>query len=290
MKIVKVLGGLGNQMFQYAFYLALKEKFYDEILLLDKSCFKGYPLHNGYELERIFHINCEYATWKELIRVTYPYPNYRWWQIGKYILPKRKTMLMEPKNMDLSLSILDADGDLFYDGYWQHEEYFINVRDKILQAFSFPPFSYDQNLKVWSVEQNSNSVSVHIRRGDYLNHPYYKGICGIDYYKKAIDFMLKRVHPENFIVFSNDTTWCRSNLSEMFYGIPVIYVDWNKGSDSYRDLQLMTGCKHHVIANSSFSWWGAWLNKNEDKIVVAPQKWMNMGNAVDPICNSWVRV
>lgn len=289
MKIVNILGGLGNQMFQYALYLALREKFKNEVVKVDRSCFKGYPLHNGFELDKIFQVDCEFANWKDLVRVSYPYLNYRCWQIGKCFLLRRKTMCIEPKNMDLKQDIFDIQHDCFYDGYWQHEEYFKDIRSVILKAFTFPILK-DKNLEIWKVVQKSNSASIHVRRGDYLNHPYYKDICELDYYHKAIQYLKDVVAPDVFLVFSNDTEWCRNHLQSLLNDVQVIYVDWNTGSNSYIDMQLMSGCKYNIIANSSFSWWGAWLNTNEDKIVIAPKKWMNIDLKVDPICTSWKRI
>lgn len=290
MKIVKILGGLGNQMFQYALYLSLKDKYKKEKIFVDIKCFKGYPLHNGFELERIFAVSCHYASWKEIAQVSYPYPNYRFWQMGKILLPNRKTMYVEPKNMEMDLSLLDREGNVYYDGYWQHEEYFKDIRGIIIKAFAFPAFRDDKNKKILDLIEHQNSVSIHVRRGDYLNHPYFKGICGVDYYRVAITYMMKKVKPEVFLVFSNDVKWCEQKLQMYFEGVRVIYVDWNKGENSYKDMQLMSCCKHNIIANSSFSWWGAWLNSNPKKVVVAPQKWMNMEMKKDPICDSWQRV
>ena len=91
-------------------------------------------------------------------------------------------------------------------------------------------------------------------------------------------------------MFSDDINWCKNHLSQLWEGKKVVYVDWNKGKESFRDMQLMSLCKHNIIANSSFSWWGAWLNQNEKKIVIAPEKWMNKNLINDPICNDWMRV
>lgn len=116
MKIVKILGGLGNQMFQYALYLALKKHFHDEKIMIDTSCFIGYPLHNGFELDKIFSLNTPVATWWDILKVGYPYPNYRCWQIGKYIMPNRKTMCVESKDFTYDNSVLTQAGDRYFDG------------------------------------------------------------------------------------------------------------------------------------------------------------------------------
>ena len=121
MKIVKILGGLGNQMFQYALFLSLKERFSHEQVMIDTSCFRNYPLHNGFEVDRIFAQKAPVASWRNILKVAYPYPNYRFWKIGKYILPKRKTMCVERKNFSFDAAVLTRKGDCYYDGYWQLE-------------------------------------------------------------------------------------------------------------------------------------------------------------------------
>lgn len=289
MKIVKILGGLGNQMFQYALYLSLKEQFPHEQVKIDISCFKSYPLHNGFEINRVFAQNAPVASFKDILKVAYPYPNYRFWQVGKYILPTRKTMCVERKDFTFDATALIRQGNCYYDGYWQHEEYFCFVKETIWEAFSFPEMTDRRNTEIMQRLQTTNSVSLHIRRGDYINHPFFRGICDLDYYKRAICYMEERVAPQLYCIFSNDIDWCENNLHELLSGKEVIYVDWNNGMESYVDMQLMSLCQHNIIANSSFSWWGAWLNRNPRKIVVSPQKWMNI-KAESPIPKSWIKL
>ena len=289
MKIVKILGGLGNQIFQYALYLSLKERFPNEQVMIDTSCFRAYPLHNGFEIDRIFAQHPSVASWKDIIKVAYPYPNYRFWQVGKYILPKRKTMCMERRNLALDMTILTHKGDCYYDGYWQHEEYFSAVKESIWKVFSFQKMTNKRNVEIAERLRMSNSISLHIRRGDYINHPLFRGICDLDYYKRAICCMEEYVHPQLYCIFSNDIQWCKSNLRDLLPCKEVVYVDWNKGSESYLDMQLMSLCNHNIIANSSFSWWGAWLNRHPQRLVISPRKWTN-AKIEDPIPQSWIRL
>lgn len=289
MKIVHVIGGLGNQMFQYALFLSLKEQFPDEEVKIDISCFRNYPLHNGFEIDKIFAQNPPVASWKDMLKLAYPYPNYRFWQIGKYILPQRKTMCIERKDLALDTNILKRTGDCYYDGYWQHEEYFNKIKESIWKAYSFPEMINERNKELAEQLQISNSVSLHIRRGDYINHPLFKGICDLDYYKRAIHYMEEHIHPRLYCIFSNDMQWCENNLHDLFPNKEVVYVDWNKGKVSYVDMQLMSLCRHNIIANSSFSWWGAWLNRHLGKVVISPHKWTN-AEMEDPIPPSWVKL
>lgn len=288
MKIVNILGGLGNQMFQYAFAVALQQKFPDERVLIDPSGFKGYPLHNGYELKRIFNATIPEATVKEQMSVFYPLRNYRMWQIGTRILPRRKTVIRESEDMDYDANILRADKSAYYLGYWQTEKYFKDIREQIIDAFKFPELPSDSpNIEVIDKISSKNAVSLHVRRGDYVKIGNTQGICTLDYYKKALKLMTEKTAPTIFVVFSDDIKWCRDNIQDLLGGVPAIYVDWNKGEDSFRDIQFMSMCKHNIIANSSFSWWGAWLNQNPKKVVIAPSRWMNGPGWSDIIPENW---
>lgn len=288
MKIVRIFGGLGNQMFQYALALALKAKFSDQQVFIDHSIMRGYPLHNGFELDRVFGVKIPQANYRNLLKVAYPLPNYRLWQIGHHILPKRKSMIIENRDMSFMQNILSDAGDLLYEGYWQTEKYFIDIRDHILEAYKFPKFSKEtRNSDLWHRMIDKITVSIHVRRGDYLAISNASSICTLDYYKQAINQLLKRVNPDLYLVFSDDINWCKENLGYLLNSDHTVYVDWNKGADSFQDMHLMSLCKHNIIANSSFSWWGAWLNKNPDKMVIAPSKWMESDAWPDIVPTSW---
>ena len=184
---------------------------------------------------------------------------------------------------------VERTDSVYYDGYWQNEGNFRDIRNLVLTAFTFPEFLDEKNKMLACKLKAYNSVSCHIRRGDYLKIPT-MCVCTPEYYVQAIDKMNKLVNPNLYCVFSDDINWCKNHLSQLWEGKKVVYVDWNKGKESFRDMQLMSLCKHNIIANSSFSWWGAWLNQNEKKIVIAPEKWMNKNLINDPICNDWMRV
>lgn len=291
MKVVNILGGLGNQMFQYALAVALKDRFGDDTVRIDPSAFRGYPLHNGYELKRIFNVSIPEATYKEQMKVYYPLRNYRMWQIGNLILPKRKSIIKENKDMRFTPSILSDSSPAYYLGYWQTEKYFRNIRPRILEAFTFPHFECgSKNEKLYRDIHTKNVIGVHIRRGDYVKIGNTQGICTLEYYRKALSVMNEQTKPEMFLIFSDDIEWCRNEVSKFLGEVPTEYVDWNKGKDSFRDMQLMSLCKHNIIANSSFSWWGAWLNQNPDKIVITPSRWMNGRGWTDIIPEDWTKM
>ena len=135
MRIVKVLGGLGNQMFQFALYEALRRQHPEERVLVDLRCFNGYHKHRGFELDKVFGVSYEEATWQEVARIAYPYPNFQCWRIGSRLLPPRKTMLCEQSNFALEPEALTRAGDTYYDGYWQHETYFKSIKDELQKLY-----------------------------------------------------------------------------------------------------------------------------------------------------------
>lgn len=291
MKIVNILGGLGNQMFQYALALALQYqcKYMSEVRI-DPRAFRGYPIHNGYELKRIFNVEIPEATISEVMKVAYPYLNYRIWQLCR-LLPKRSTMKYEWKSMAYDESVLIDTRDRYLIGYWQTERYFRSIRNEILKAFAFPSFTSNSQNETLSKElQQRRSIAIHIRRGDYLKISNTSGICTIDYYKKAIAYMQEYSSPELFAIFSDDIDWCMEQFGAIIGNTDIRFVNWNKGKESYRDMQLMSLCKHNIIANSSFSWWGAWLNNNPNKIVIAPSRWMNSEGWSEIIPKDWITI
>ncbi len=291
MRIVRIFGGLGNQMFQYAFAIALKFRYRQEVVRYDASCMKGYKLHNQFELDKIFNLSLKQASFREIIKVGYPFPHYKLWQLGNRILPKRKRTVFERLLKSYNQNPILLEGDYLFDGYWQNENYFKECRDCILREFSFPKFEYNTNNEhIYNLIKRKNSVSIHIRRGDYINISSTQGICTIQYYINAIKKLKEYIIPSIFIVFSDDIEWCKSNLRHIFDETPTEFIDWNSAQNSYRDMQLMSNCNHNIIANSSFSWWGAWLNTNVDKIVIAPSIWMNDNDFKDIIPREWIRI
>lgn len=290
MKIVKILGGLGNQMFQYALYLAIKNKYQGEETKLDTSCFRGYPLHNGYELDKFFYIEATEATFMDKLRIAYPYIHYRIWQVCHKLGIKRHTMLVENANESYEADVFHQNHDCYYDGYWQNERYFKTIRPEILKAFT-PKTISEQNAQFCDeIIKQHKCASIHIRRGDYVNHPLYGGICDKAYYQRAIAYLQEHTNCDFYCIFSNDIEWCKKNLANLLNGKDVVYVNWNKGKDSYQDMFLMSQCNYNIIANSSFSWWGAWLNNHEDKLIICPTKWNNIKSSRFELPESWIKI
>ena len=281
MKVVKILGGLGNQMFQYAFYLALANKYNN--VKIDISDFRNYELHNGLELENVFDIKLQKASRfiTELLD-----PSYRAWGYRKLrrILNLKNTLAVEQNFFSFDKHILNDPKSRIYWGYWQNTKYFEHLANKIRKCFMFKKPLTGKNEQIAEIISCCESVSIHIRRGDYIGHDLLGGICDLDYYKQAISVIENSVSTPNFFIFSNDIEWCEENLNIK----DAHYISWNKNNDSYIDMQLMSLCKHNIIANSSFSWWGAWLNSNENKIIISPKKWTN--NSVNTLAlEEWIK-
>lgn len=292
MVVSHILGGIGNQMFQYAVARALSLK-NGQRLILDLSDFSDYKLHNGFELSRVFGVAVESAApstkrevlgWRgnSLIKKILRRPQFNWLRGKKFIV--------EP-HFNYWPEIFNLDGDVYLYGYWQSERYFKSFESTVREDFTFRERLIGRNLEFSSDIRKLNSISLHIRRGDYVSDKKNIKImeaCSLGYYRKAVEYMAARVVQPVFYIFSDDMDWVRANLSLDF---PCVYVNNNHGRDSYRDMQLMSLCRYNIIANSSFSWWGAWLNSNPEKIVIAPRRWFRSGNDVsDLIPNEWVRL
>lgn len=290
MIVSKIIGGIGNQMFQYAASRALSLK-YGQPLRLDISAFAGYELHHGFELQKVFNCQLEIARESDV-------RNILGWQYSSQIrrltakqcfrVFRGKGYIIEP-HFHYWPDILKAPRDCYLDGYWQSEKYFDEFASVIRTDFTFKIPMANRNVEIVTHIGQENSVSLHVRRGDYAINPKTNathGLCSLDYYRMAIRYFADRIGQPYFFVFSDDIAWAKYNLKMDF---PCQYIDHNHGEDSYNDMRLMSICRHHIIANSSFSWWGAWLNPSLDKIVVAPKKWFSNNNDIkDLFPQGWV--
>lgn len=287
MKIVRIDGGLGNQMFCYAFAIALRESSGEEVLI-DSHRYKFFPNHNGFELTKLFNLSLKEATKGQLWRVTNVAYNVFTNNLVEYLLPRRKTDIKEDFT-NVNPSLIDNHPDGYYIGNWQWYKYFDKYRTQILKELTFKNELDIRNLSLFQkLLKEKNTVSLHIRRGDYLTDPKYCGICEIDYYSRAIERAKVIVDEEpHYIIFSNDIMWCRENLLPLAKGGEVTFVDWNTGADSNIDMRLMSVCRVNIIANSSFSWWAAYMNNRADKHVIAPDTWINIPMNYRIQCDDW---
>ncbi len=274
MKIIVCKGGLGNQMFQYAFYVMLRHYHHCKF---DYSLFNFVKIHNGFELPRVFDLSPledKFCTLNiQMIRAFH--------KLNYYPVFKDKNQYV---------SNVEKEKAFVFIGDWQSEKWFSQFKEEVLKSFSFKNIM-KRNLQESRVMQSCNSVSVHIRRGDYVGNRLYENCATLDYYKKALAYIRQQSPDCKIWIFSNEIPWCKEYLSE-FIDNSTSFVDWNMGMNSYQDMFLMSQCKYNIIANSSFSWWGAYLNRNESKIVVAPAKWFNTQNIElykDIVPETWVR-
>lgn len=275
MKIVKIIGGLGNQMFQFALFTALKNKYPNEVILTDSSYFKTYKVHNGLELQKVFGISLPQASFKQLLKVTYPSNSYKLSRFFRKFIKKRKSECIEYPDYTFNHNVF-TEGSKYYDGYWQNFKYFEEVSNQLKDIFQFKlTLNSRSNFLLSELGNLNNSVSIHVRRGDYLQAPNYAGLCGLEYYSKAITYIKNKIDNPQFYIFSDDINWCKNNIEPLLNTNKITFVDWNKGEESALDMLLMSKCNNNIIANSSFSWWAAFLNTYENKIVCAPEKWTN---------------
>lgn len=295
MKIIYFFDGLGNQMFQYAYYKMLKnkeKKVYANLDAYKRDYNQEIKDFNGYELKRIFKINVE----KKKIFMDNFFSRTRWKKLNlitkivhKILMILKLVIYIENWNESITERI-NKKRVYFLTGWWQSEKFFKEIEKEIRKDFSFSEFIDKKNKEIEKIILNCNSVSIHIRRGDYLKDKSLGGLAPLKYYQKGIEYINNRVKNPVYFIFSNDINWCKENLK---IENEIYYVDWNSGEDSYRDMQLMSLCKHNIIPNSSFSWWGAWLNNNPDKIVIAPEKWFNDCANMDysnVVPESWIKI
>ena len=272
MIIGKIIGGLGNQMFQYVFYKYLSYTKKIE-LKLDLEDFNSYYLHNGFELKKIFRINEGVANNYEINSYKSDFPLL--FKIENKFL--NKNILFGEKhfkenNFSINNKIFkDNISDFYVEGYFQTPKFINYLLNENISFFDFKTNLIDKEKKIL----NGNTVSIHIRGGDYIQNPkdmkLFGNICTKAYYQMAIKHIKSKVNKVKFIVFTNDLEYAKTILSDEKY----TFITWNSKENNFRDMYLMTQCKHNIIANSSFSWWGAFLNKNEKKIVISPSIWFN---------------
>jgi len=274
--IIKLQWWLWNQMFQYAFIkaLSLRNKTNFKLNTFDyKTYFR--PL----ELE-LLHIEKKYANFNEIpfyerLNSKNKYISFMFFKIKEFCKKRNKNHFFE-RTVGFDKAMLSIR--LWYiEWYFQNENYFVDYQNEIKKDFSFKYPPSKRNQSIIDIISKHNSVSIHIRRGDYLlgNNLFYHWICGLDYYYDAISFIMSHLKSPLFFFFSDDMDWVKENFKNIKNSY---YVDRNIWKNSYEDMRLMSLCKHNIVANSSFSWWWAWLNNNKNKIVIAPKKWFNQKN------------
>lgn len=273
---VRLQGGLGNQLFQYAAARTLAHH-HNTSVGFDLSALGGTPAASiitprSYELSA-FGIDPIQPPW--LYSLSYglkatPLPKplrslvRRWYQPTEY---REKSFDFDPDFMSAT------SANTYLTGYFQSERYFENIRDSLRRELKF--IIVTQCLPT-SESTHGSLVSLHIRRGDYVTNPVHN-LCSMEYYEKATTYLAKRVGNIHLMVFSDDQPWAQQHVQLPY---PATFVEENNDTNSFQDMHLMSRCQHHIIANSSFSWWGAWLNPDPNKLVVAPKRWLAHENEI----------
>lgn len=291
MIIIKLQGGLGNQLFQYSLGRSLSLKLNTE-LKLDLTAFKT-DKNRKYELDK-FNIVAKIASENEVKKLV----NVKSLVLSK--LSKYLTFLygtsayISEKKYGFDPRVLNLPDNRYIEGYWQSEKYFKNNSELIKKEFALKSKAIGANFTTLKkITNENNSVCLHVRRGDYVSDKKAKnifGIFGLEYYSKSIKLLEKKLDKPSFFVFSDDIDWAKKNIKTKN---KIYFIDNNSSNKGYEDLRLMSACKNFIIANSSFSWWGAWLCQNKDKIIIAPKKWFkdsHLADINDLIPKDWLRI
>ncbi len=283
MFIVKIQGGLGNQMFQYALYRRLladgKDAYIDISTFEEENNDLLDWLH--YKLSKVFNIQERLATRAQIKKVRrllnemnifqrayrkakvllgYPYVHY-----------KDGSLTRSKNQYKFAPFVLKLRGPRYLDGWWFYYKYFENIEHILRKEFVFRNIEDRQNRQLTTKLKTTNSVSVHVRRGNFLTDPLWGNVCDLNYYQQAIQLIENKVLNPVFFVFSDDMEWCVKHLSV----VNAQFIDFNHGQDSYKDMYLMSQCRYNIISNSTFSWWASWLNENPEKIVISPSRLFN---------------
>ncbi|AMR31835.1 hypothetical protein A0256_10580 [Mucilaginibacter sp. PAMC 26640] len=295
MIIVKLQGGLGNQMFQYAFGLSVSQR-QKAKLYLDNSFFTGQQPGTDIAL-RQFDLNVfagDFAFTDPTTVKTFTNPGKLQKTLNNLKIGRKRTYTEASLRVNEDALMIHAPA--YFDGYWQSEVYFKDLEYKIRKAYSFNKQLNQASQKLADeLMLKTNAVSIHVRRGDYISSErtnQIHGTCSTSYYLNAIELVREKIADPEFYLFTDDPAWVKDTLMPVLADATLVIH--NRAEDSWQDMALMSKCSHHIIANSSFSWWGAWLNPNKDKIVVAPKYWFKTHDHYfddsDILPQSWIKI
>ena len=290
MIISELMGGLGNQMFQYAIgrQLAIKNKtdlFLDTHFLLDRSPKENFSYRN-YDLS-IFNITPKFAPVQ--ISKKYSFSRSRFKKYLQKIINPGDLHYIAQTDFNFVPDILSSPDNTYLSGYWQTEKYFKEIENILRADFSFKNTIGENTRELVEKINSCNAVCLHVRRGDFVTNPTH-GTPGIDYYKSAETIILQRISNPVFFIFSDEINWCKENIH---LSSETYYVEDEFTGEKCRDyFELMTLCKHFIIPNSSFCWWAAWLSNNNNKVVIAPRIWFKNSswNTIDLIPDKWIKI
>lgn len=322
MIVLRITSGLGNQMYQYAFYTLLKEKYKDTEVLCDTTWFHNNHEGRKYELEAIFSgvegslFEIKKASFLQIVKLSGKIPNIFDGKFGKFfnefrrypnrilkdtLLKKRKQYILEQVEGPLFDKVmnLNTSKDWYITGFFIEEKYYSNVLEKVREKFIFPKISESSNIEYAKQISECDSISIHVRRGDYLSDLYKDKFLtlGKEYYEKAInhvsELVINKCKSEGrepnikYFIFSDDEEFVKKEFNWLNN---KVIVSGNDGDLCYRDMQLMSLCKHNITANSTFSQWGALLNTNDGHITVYPKAYMVDSDNEKKEDPSWIRI
>lgn len=288
MIIALLKGGLGNQLYQYASARALAEKNKTSIWLDLSFLNKETPsiTKRNFELHHFSLIESKDV--KVINNNDLKLPKKIIQKVAVKALKKAILEYVEDDN-HFNANFFKSNRSVAIDGYFQSYKYFDFIRHQLFYDFQLVEPLDERNLEALVSILSCNSVCIHVRRGDYVSLQAaneFHGLCDFNYYREAITIIHSRIENPHFYIFSDDIPWCRSHFDEA----NISFIDANNSDNAHLDLNLMKNCKHFIIANSSFSWWGAWLAENKNKIVIAPKKWFaeEDSNIEDRIPPEWL--
>jgi hypothetical protein len=289
MIIMRLKGGLGNQLFQYALgrHLSIVKKV---PLQLDTSSYKVDTLREY----RLFPFNIHahatdtlpfFATDGKARHLNCLI------QALRGLFSKPFQIVTEP-SFSFDNAVFDCSDQAYLDGFWQSEKYFLSIAKTLREDLQLKAPIDDGLKKIADQIHSTNAVSIHVRRGDYVSNPTtsaFHGVCGVEWYEKAVQAMESKVSDATYFVFSDDYEWAKANLR---FKSNMVFVPPSPDGKEAQDMHVMSLCQHNIIANSSFSWWAAWLNANPNKIVIAPERWFASGpqKTDDLISANWIRL
>lgn len=293
MDVVLLFNGLGNQMSQYAFYIKKKKISKSTRFIFSK---KSEKIHNGYELDNVFGIKYYDSFFNKILYLIFLIVDYKKFPVISIPIIRifnffGVTILNENDDYNFKpIYLKPSRGIRYYVGGWHSEKYFIDIRDTILDTFQFNFEDIgNENLEVLKKIKTTESVSVHVRRGDFLdanNYSRFGAVCTLNYFLIAIEKIKTLVKNPHFYFFTNDNTWVKNN----FNGPDFTIVNINSHGDSWKDMFLISNCSHNINSNGSFSWWSSWLNKNEHKIVIVPKNFMVNKYFEDIYPENWIQL
>ncbi len=292
------MGGLGNQMFQYALAknIAIRNKtnLVFDLTFLNLRQAKANYVYRNYDLD-VFNIE-ENSTFLSRNPKVFQNSTYLFQTLINKLNKKinKKNFIEELKPYEYDFEVLNSPNGSYLVGYWQNEKYFYDIKEIIKDEFSSFRYPLSEKAEELSrVINGENSICLNFRRTDYITSQEAKKFHGSienDFYDLALEIIRKKINDPRLFVFSDDIDWCKNNFKS---SLPTTFVDGVYVGKKYSDyFRLMRACKHYVIPNSTFAWWAAWLNSSKDKIVIAPKRWVASEkiNSDDFVPKNWIRV